>query len=250
MIDFTGRRVVITGAGGGVGCALTAGFSKAGAEVVACDVEGADLTGTHIAERHHFDLRDGAALARAVEKIVTGGVPAAVISNAGWSRADRLDQVSAEGLADEMDRNFTGAALFTQAFLPAMRARGAGCFVFVSSVNALSHHGNPAYSAAKAAVLAWMRALAVEEGRHGLRANAVTPASIRTKIWENRLNADPGILDRLAALYPLGRIVTTEEVANAVLFLASPLASGITGAVLNVDAGLMAGNLPFFNAIT
>lgn len=132
-----------------------------------------------------------------------------------------------------------------------MRAlSGNRAFVMISSVNALTHHGNPAYSAAKAALLAWMRAIAVEEGKFGIRANAVIPASIRTAAWDYRLQADPAVLDRLGAIYPLGRIVTTQEVANAVAFLASPMASGITGTTLTVDAGLMAGNLPFLQAIS
>lgn len=122
--------------------------------------------------------------------------------------------------------------------------------VFVASVNALSHHGNPAYSAAKAALLAWMRALAVEEGRYGLRANAIGPGSIYTPVWDARIAADAGVLDNLAKLYPLGRFVTPDEVAKAVLFLSSPLASGITGVTMPVDAGLKAGNIPFMDAIT
>ena len=77
----------------------------------------------------------------------------------------------------------------------------------------------------------------------------MSPASVRTNAWTQRLARDPGVLDRVAALYPLGRIVAVEEVVNAVLFLASPLASGITGADLAVDAGLGAGNLPFLRAI-
>ena len=247
MIDLAGQRVVITGAGGGVGTALTRAFARAGADVVACDLPGTDFAGY---QAHLFDLRDPAAVQQAARDILAQGPVDVVILNAGWTRAEVLSSVTPVVLSDEMDRNFTGAVHLCQALLPAMRARRAGVFVFVSSVNALSHHGNPAYSAAKAALMAWMRAIAVEEGKHGIRANAVIPASIRTNAWEHRLQTDPGVLDRLAAIYPLGRIVTTEEVANAVLFLASPLASGITGTALTVDAGLMAGNLPFLSAIT
>jgi NAD(P)-dependent dehydrogenase (short-subunit alcohol dehydrogenase family) len=250
MIDFTGARVVVTGAGGGVGRALVATFAGLGAQVVACDIPGADLSAAGIAERHAFDLRDRAATLAAAAAIAAGGAPDVVVSNAGWTRADTLAATTPDVVDDEMDRNFTGAANFTQALLPAMRGAGGNrAFVFVASVNALSHFGNPPYSAAKAALLAWMRAIAVEEGRHGIRANAVIPASIRTSAWDYRLQADPGVLDRLAAIYPLGRIVATEEVARAVAFLASPAASGITGTTLNVDAGLMAGNLPFLDAI-
>ena len=250
MINFDGSRVLVTGAGGGIGSVLTARFAALGARVVACDLAGADLSAAHIAERHLFDLRDAGDVAAAAKAIVGNGPPAIVISNAGWTRQDTLDLTTPEGMAAEMSANFTGAAQLTHALLPAMRAgSGNRAFVFVASVNALSHHGNPAYSAAKAALMAWMRGIAVEEGRHGIRANAVIPASVRTNAWVYRLAADPAVMDRVSALYPLGRIVTPDEVANAVLFLASAAASGITGASLTVDCGLMAGNLPFLDAI-
>ena len=251
MTDLAGRRVVITGADGGVGRALVAAFADAGATVVACDREEADLTGDDVAERHLFDLRDPAAIAAAAEAMTAGGPPAAFVSNAGWTRAETLGQVTPEALADEMNVNFTGAALLSLALLPAMRHQPGGtAMVFTASVNAQAYMGNPAYSAAKAALLAWMRAIAVEEGANGVRANAVVPASIRTSAWDHRLAADPGVLDAVSGLYPLGRIVTPEEVARAVMFLASPAAAGITGATLNVDAGMMAGNLPFLRAIS
>ena len=249
MINLQDARVVVTGAGGGVGRALCATLVRLGAQVIACDVPEADLS-TH-PEAYHFDLRDRAATLSVADTILAKGTPSVVISNAGWTRAETLQLCTPDVLEDELTRNFTGAAHFTQAFLPAMRAgTGNRNFVFVSSVNALTHHGNPPYSAAKAAMLAWSRAIAVEEGRHGIRSNAVIPASIRTAAWEHRLQADPSILDKLAAIYPLGRIVTTDEVAAAVAFLASPAASGITGTTLTVDAGLMAGNLPFLDAIS
>lgn len=249
-MDFTGKRVVITGAGGGLGRTLTARFAAAGAVVVACDLPGADLTAAHITTRYYFDLCDRTATEAAAVAILSKGLPDVFISNAGWTLAETIDRLSPDALFAEVNGNFSGAALLSRAFIPAMRQRPGAAMVFVSSVNAVAHFGNPAYSAAKAATLSWMRSIAVEEGPHGLRANAVIPASIRTHAWDVRLQADPGILTKLSALYPLGRIVTTDEVANAVLFLASPLASGITGTTLTVDAGLMAGNLPFLDGIT
>jgi NAD(P)-dependent dehydrogenase (short-subunit alcohol dehydrogenase family) len=250
MISLDGARILLTGAGGGIGTALTARLSALGARIIACDVDGADLSAPGITESHHFDLCDATATTAAAKAILASGTPDIVISNAGWTREDTLDLTTPVGITAEMDANFTGAARLTHALLPAMR-RGTGnrAFVFIASVNALTHHGNPAYSAAKAALLAWMRALAVEEGKHGIRANAVIPASVRTNAWVYRLATDPTVMDRVASLYPLGRIVTTDEVANAVAFLASPVASGITGTALTVDCGLMAGNLPFLDAI-
>src|SRR6056297_2476126 len=169
MLKMDNARVIITGAGGGVGGALCAVFGDAGAEVVGCDLEGAEFPAA-CAETHAFDLRDGASVDRAAEAILAGGGPSVLVSNAGWTRAETLAHVTPQTFEDEMTRNFTGAARLSMALLPAMRD-GAGdrCMVFVASVNALAHLGNPAYSAAKAALLAWMRALATEEGRHGIR---------------------------------------------------------------------------------
>lgn len=251
MMEFNNERVVITGAGGGLGQALVAGFAAAGALVVACDLPGSDLSQAGIAERHYFDMVDAAAVQQAGQDIVDAGAPSVFVSNAGWTRAETFEQLSAQALIDEMNCNFHGAATLSRALMPSMRNRDPGAsMVFIASVNAVAHHGNPAYSAAKAAILAWVRAIAVEEGRNAIRANAVIPASIRTNAWDHRIAADPDILNRISALYPLGRIVSPQEVANAVLFLASARASGITGTTLNVDAGLLAGNLPFLDAIS
>jgi NAD(P)-dependent dehydrogenase (short-subunit alcohol dehydrogenase family) len=82
-----------------------------------------------------------------------------------------------------------------------------------------------------------------------VRANVVCPGSIRTPAWDHRIAQNPAVLERLKRLYPLGRIVDTREVAEAVAFLASDRASGITGAILPVDAGLTAGSRPFIDDI-
>jgi NAD(P)-dependent dehydrogenase (short-subunit alcohol dehydrogenase family) len=202
------------------------------------------------AEAHHFDLIDDDAVAEFARRVGEGTAPAAVISNAGWTRAETLADVSQAALDHEMNLNFRSAALLSKALLPALRNQPQGAaFVFISSVNAQAHFGNPAYAAAKAALNAWMRAIATEEGRNGIRANAVVPGSIRTGAWEHRLASNPEILATVGKLYPLGRLVEPAEVARAAAFLASPFASGITGATLNVDAGLMASNLPFLNQI-
>ena len=189
-------------------------------------------------------------MAEFARRVGEGTAPAAVISNAGWTRAETLADVSQAALDHEMNLNFRSAALLSKALLPALRNQPQGAaFVFISSVNAQAHFGNPAYAAAKAALNAWMRAIATEEGRNGIRANAVVPGSIRTGAWEHRLASNPEILATVGKLYPLGRLVEPAEVARAAAFLASPFASGITGATLNVDAGLMASNLPFLNQI-
>jgi NAD(P)-dependent dehydrogenase (short-subunit alcohol dehydrogenase family) len=250
MIELDEDRVVITGAGGGIGTSLCASFAGAGARVVGCDVQGARFDPVCV-ETHEFDLLDKQQVGRAADAILAGGVPSVVVLNAGWTNVATLAAMNGQDLDDELLGNFTASAHLCLALLPAMRMQDRPCnFVFISSVNAVAHFGNAAYSAAKAASMAWMRAMAAEEGKNGIRANAVIPASTRTHAWDQRLKADPGILDRLSREYPLGRIVTPQEVANAALFLASPLASGITGTSITVDAGLTASNLSFLDAIS
>ncbi len=248
-LGLNGRRAVVTGAGGSIGSALVAALAGEGAMVTACDRAFAgELPGA--ARRVAFDLQDAGAVARGADEALADGPPDLVVSNAGWTRADAFEAVGDAAIRDELDGNFTGTALLTNRLRAAMRAGGrGGAFVFVLSANARAHFGNPPYSAAKAALGAWSRAIAVEEGAHGIRSNAVLPASVRTHAWDYRTERDPGVLDRLATLYPLGRLVEVEEVVNAVLFLLSPLASGITGAELLVDGGLMAGSLPFLDII-
>lgn len=250
-MDFEGRNVVVTGAGGGVGTALVSCLGDLNARVIGCDVEGADLSSPAIARALHFDLADDAAVEKAAKAICEDGPPAAVISNAGWTRAETLADITPDNLAHEMDLNFRGAALLSRALIPAMRNQpGGSAFVFVSSVNALAHFGNPAYSAAKAALQAWMRAIATEEGRNGIRANVVVPGSIMTNAWTHRIEEKPEIMDKVRRLYPLGRLVEPAEVARTIAFLASPWASGVTGAAIPVDAGLTGGNLPFLELIS
>ena len=238
--------MVVTGAGGGVGSAMVETFARANASVIACDNIGVGLTQPGIAEAWHFDLLDDTAVHQAVEDICVRGAPAAVISNAGWTRAETMEQVTVANLSEELDLNLRASAVFSMAMLPALRSReGGAAFVFISSVNALAHFGNPAYAAAKAGLQAWMRGIAAEEGRYDIRANAIAPGSIRTQAWDHRIERDPGVLERVNRLYPLGRMVRPEEVAQTAAFLASPLASGISGVVVPVDAGLTASNLPF-----
>ncbi len=250
MRMLEGRRVLITGAGGGIGRAMVEAFAAAGAQVVACDRTAEILAGVTAAEQEVFDLTDPAACRASLERIeAAGGLPDIVVSNAGHTRAETFVQVDDAVWRQDLDVNLTSAWNLTSPLLPGMRERGHGTFVFTASVNAFSHYGNPAYSAAKAGLLALMRAIATEYGHHGIRTNAVCPGSVRTPAWEHRLAKDPGVLERVSRLYPLGRIVEPAEVANAALFLASPMASGITGVALPVDAGLSAGNLPFIAQI-
>ena len=245
-----GRTVLVSGAGGGIGRALVATFAAAGAEIVGVDRDAALLADLPLSRQVLCDQADPPATRAAiVADIAAHGAPDAVVANAGFTRAEHFGLLDDAVWASELAINLSGAYAMTDPIVAAMAARGRGSLVFIASVNALAHYGNPAYAAAKAGLVAYARAVAVERGGAGVRANVVAPGSVRTPAWDHRLAADPGLLDQVLPHYPLGRMVTPEEVARAALFLCSDAASGITGAVLPVDAGLTAGNLRFVDDV-
>ncbi|WEK03618.1 MAG: SDR family oxidoreductase [Candidatus Devosia phytovorans] len=245
-----GKTVLISGAGGGIGRSLVAAFLEAGAQVIGADRDPKLLEGLALSGAILFDQADPKATRQAVEAwLAEHGTPDAVVSNAGFTRAEHLGQVDDQVWASELAINLNGAYAMTDPIVAAMAARGRGSLVFISSVNALSHFGNPAYSAAKAGLVAYAKAIAVERGGEGVRANVIAPGSVRTPAWDHRLAADPTLLDNVLPHYPLGRMVSPMEVAHAAVFYCSDAASGITGTVLPVDAGLTAGNLRFVDEV-
>ncbi|MBB3147048.1 MULTISPECIES: SDR family oxidoreductase [Phyllobacterium] len=245
-----GKHVLITGAGGGIGQALIEAYNGLGAIVSGADQQRRLIESLPLSNRLVFDLNDKAAASKAIgDFIADRGVPDVLINNAGFTRGETLDQVDGDVWEQEIATNLNGVFHVTAPIVANMSKRGSGNIVFISSVNALGHYGNPAYSAAKAGLISYMKALAVERGRFGIRANAVCPGSVRTPAWDHRLQREPELLAKVLPHYPLGRMVTPDEVAQAAVFLSSSAASGITGATLNVDAGLTAGNLPFINDV-
>ncbi|WGF89771.1 SDR family oxidoreductase [Marinivivus vitaminiproducens] len=252
MKGLAGRVVLVTGAAGGIGRALGAGFAAAGARVAALDGRGDALDAVpDAAFRVAVDIRDAAGIAAAVERAEAAlGMIDVLVNNAGYTHAESLETTDAAAWQAEIEVNLTGARNVTTAVLAGMKGRRRGAIVNVASVNGLLHLGNPAYSAAKAGLIAYTRALAVELGRYGIRANALCPGTVRTPAWAERVAARPAILERMRRFYPLDRVVEPEEVADAALFLASDAASAVTGAVLTVDCGLTAGNRPMAAEIT
>lgn len=166
--DFQDRTVVVTGAGGRLGSALVALLAERGARVIGCDTSIDALTSPGLSARHVFDLTDSSSIHAAAQAIIAdAGAPDVLINNAGWTRAETLTQLSDAVIDKELDLNLTGVMRFSEPMTKAMAARGSGSVVFVSSVNALAHFGNPAYAAAKAGINAYARAVAVELGRSG-----------------------------------------------------------------------------------
>jgi len=250
MFGLEEKHVVISGAGGGIGRSLVAAFLAAGARVTACDRDAALLDALDGVVKFVFELTDAEETARAVATIVAEqGTPDVLVSNAGFSRAETMETVDQASWNQEVDINLTGSFNLIDPTMKAMIANGGGAIVMTSTVNALAHYGNPAYAAAKAGLVAYMRAIAVENGRDNIRANCICPGSVRTPAWDHRMEKDPSLLTKVVAHYPLGRLTSPTDVANAAVFLASPLAGAITGVALPVDAGLTAGNLRFIRDV-
>ncbi len=258
MADFAGKVVVVTGADGGIGQALCRYLAGRGAAIAAVDKRPAvadfvaDLAANEVpAHAAVVDVADADGVRRAVAEIEAALGPVDVlVNNAGFSETRSLQKTTPETWRADVAGNLSGAYHCGAAVLPGMTARRAGAMVNIGSVNGLSSLGDPAYSAAKAGLISYTKAVAMEYGRFGIRANIVCPGTVRTPIWTTRVERAPEILEQLIKWYPLGRIAEPDDIAKAVAFLASDDAAAITGAVLNVDCGLMAGNIAMTRELT
>lgn len=252
--QFAGKTVAITGAAGGIGQWLCRFFGAEGATIAALDrsekvndlVAALGNDGVKVLPAV-ADIADAAAVKSAFESF---GDVHLLINNAGVSRHPTLADTDPAGWAADLAANLNGAYACSHAVLPQMVERRSGSIVSVGSVNGLSALGDPAYSAAKAGIIAMTKAIALEYGRYGIRANCVLPGTVRTPIWDQRKAKDSQVLKQLERWYPLGRIVEPDEVAKVIAFLASDAASAVTGVSLPVDCGLTAGNIVMARELT
>ncbi|MFD1554562.1 SDR family oxidoreductase [Paraburkholderia silviterrae] len=243
------RVVLVTGACGGIGRALCKRFHEAGDTVLALDRDAsgvqalADELGAARLEALAADVSDQAAVADAVARAVAVRGPVDVaVANAGGALGTTLAHTDAASWRRDVDLNLNGTYYTVESVRASMIERGRGVLVLIGSVNGLAALGHPAYSAAKAGLVSYTKALAMELGPHGIRANIVCPGTVKTPAWHTRVAQHPQIFEELKKWYPLGDVATPEDIADAVQFLASPQARVITGVALPVDAGLMAGN--------
>ncbi|MFL6160009.1 MAG: SDR family NAD(P)-dependent oxidoreductase [Marmoricola sp.] len=233
---FTDRRVLVTGASGGVGKELCALFRAEGARVVGTDV----TPGEGVVEGN---LADPASIAAVVDHAVTelGGLD--VLCNvAGVQAHSRLEALTPEGLGLHLAVNTVGPILLTQACLPAL-TESKGNVVTVASISALMGQPyNTAYCASKGGVLMAMRALAIELADKGIRVNCVSPGGIDTKMIEGAANSLPSdaswdLVAKSQGVLP--GFMPPGDVAEAIMFLASDAASSITASNVVVDRGVI-----------
>jgi NAD(P)-dependent dehydrogenase (short-subunit alcohol dehydrogenase family) len=244
-----GNVAVITGGTRGLGRAVAVRFAAAGATGLQLDVPSAIASAdpvpgfTPIAA----DVADETSIATVFDAAIARfGRIDVVVANAGvvpgWSETESLDMETFDRV---MAVNARGVVLTLKHAARTMRLTG-GSIVVMASINAyVAHARQLVYTASKHAALGMVRASALDLGRYGIRVNALAPGPIATEALLGRIRAraetgqtEADALAGLAAQTALGRLATADEVAKAALFLASELASGITGEVLPVDAGL------------
>lgn len=249
---LAGKVALVTGAVGGIGTAIVDVFLREGAAVILCDRKAEDVEARVAALREAgakafaaaASIVDGAALATAVGRAVAdaGDLDVIVANASTGNHTTSLRTTDAATWREDIADNVTGQFNTIACGIERMKARGRGSIVLVGSVNGLATFGNPAYSAAKAALVSYTKSMATEYGPFGIRANIVCPGTVRTPAWTRRVAKKPEIFESLRKWYPLGRVAEPADVAEAVAFLASDAAGFISGAVLPVDGGLMAGN--------
>lgn len=249
MQDLTGLVAVVTGAGRGNGAAIAKALAAAGARLALADVEPDSVHTT----RAEIEEAGGTAIAAAVDVTDLDAVIAfrdyvadrlgsagALVNNAGIIRRTPIGEPGFRGDWDAVFAvNVTGARDMVEAFLPQL-AETQGAIVNLGSIMSVTAGpGLSAYAASKGAVAQFTKALAHELAPRGIRANAILPGVIETPMTE-ATRADPEAMGRFMAHTPMGRPGRPEELVGPVLFLVSPMASYVTGALLPVDGGYLA----------
>lgn len=236
-----GLVAIVTGGASGIGEATTRLLLRRGAHVAVLDRDPAVVPDGALAVA--CDVRDTDAVERAVGAVVDayGGIDI-VVNNAGISAVGDVAGNPDDEWARVLDVNVTGMARVARAALPHLRRSSHAAIVNTcSAVAFVGVRQRVLYSASKGAVLGLTLAMAADHVADGIRVNAVAPGTAETP-WVDRLlrqAADPqAAAEALRIRQPIGRLVTADEVAQAIVFLASPAAASTTGAVLRVDGGM------------
>jgi meso-butanediol dehydrogenase/(S,S)-butanediol dehydrogenase/diacetyl reductase len=243
---FAARVAIVTGGASGIGAATVRALVAEGARVVVADVDrdgGAAIARETGAAFEAVDVAESAQLERLIADTArTCGRLDVLVSNAF---ATAVGAIASLGLGDwvrTLDVTLTAVFVGLRAAIPPMRAQGAGAVVHVASVSGLrGDRGLAAYNAAKAGVVNLTRTAALELAPAGIRVNAVCPGLIDTPALRRVVDHQPARAAAARAAVPAGRFGRPEEVARAILFLASDDASYVTGTTLVVDGGLTAG---------
>jgi 3-oxoacyl-[acyl-carrier protein] reductase len=245
-IDFTGKKAVICGGSRGIGRAMALTFAAAGADVSICarGAETLEATRREVAAHGHkahagsADMSDKAAIEAYIADAAKalGGIDILVNNASAFGSSD-----DEKGWMSSMAIDLMAIVHATHAALPFLKA-GKGSVINTSSIAALrSAARQPPYGAIKAAVIHYTNTQAAMYARDGIRVNGIAPGSIEFPggVWDRRKTENPPLYNAVLKSIPFGRLGLPEEIANVAAFLASPLASWVTGQTIVVDGGQM-----------
>jgi len=245
---FEDKIVLVTGGASGIGAATVAAFAAEGAQVGVCDIneEGAAA----VAAEHPgafavpMDVTDAEGVKAAIDDVAADKGRIDVLCNvAGWDRVTPFMETTPEFWDRVIAINYRGILATCHAVLPHMVEAGGGAIVNTASeAGRNGSSGEAVYSGTKGGVIAFSKALAREVSRHGIRVNVVAPGLIETPLLQGMIDAGHGrLMEAIVKATPIRRFGRPEEVADAIVFLASEKASFVTGQTLGVSGGLVMG---------
>lgn len=250
QIEFSNKVALVTGGGLGIGRATALAFARAGASVIVSDLDkahGEETVSAILATNGkaafvQCDVSDEEDVQRLMNSTIDifGRLDCA-FNNAGISSTPEKIENETRGSYDRtMAVNLAGVWLCMKYEIPLLLAQGGGAIVNTASAAGLSGTEQMAiYTASKHGVIGLTRSVALDYAKQGIRINAVCPGAIRTALFEHVCSENPGMLEAAIANHPIGRIGEPEEVAQAVIWLASDAASNVIGVALPVDGGYL-----------
>jgi NAD(P)-dependent dehydrogenase (short-subunit alcohol dehydrogenase family) len=251
-MDFKGKVVVITGAGSGIGEACVREFAYGNAAVAMVDSKPSAADGTFrelreggaSVEYFQADVSSRAEVERLIPEVLSrlGGIDV-LVNNAGIQRFGSVTTVTEEEWDEVLNVNLKSAFLMSKYVIPEMIKRGGGAIVMTGSVQSVTAQRNSVhYVVSKHGILGLTRSIAIDYGKQNIRANCVLPGAIDTPMlrWAASLDSHPEkVLAECDRLHIRGKMGRPVEVARVIVFLASDLASFVTGAAYAVDGGLL-----------
>ncbi|MEE8475324.1 MAG: SDR family NAD(P)-dependent oxidoreductase [Myxococcota bacterium] len=244
-MQLPGELAVVTGAASGIGRATAHALARAGAQIVAADLDaaGGEKTCSAIrqaggkAEFAPVDVTDDDSIRALADGVIArGAAPQIIINAAGWDRVEPFLDNSDEFIERIVRLNLLGPMKVAKAFLPAMVEAGSGKIVNVASdAGRVGSSGETVYAGSKGGVIAFTKSLAREMAPHGVRVNCVCPGPTDTPLFRS---LPDNLQAALIRAIPFRRLARPEEIADAILFFASARSSFVTGQILSVSGGL------------